>query len=127
MSKTYFMVIGVNKYHDDEDRFGWKEGDQFFLINRIWGGTSATLTRIYKNGFPKDTKVFETREDAEAFIKTWVPHPLGIYPQPKKDGWSVVEVRPRCEEVVWGFDPIKEERNRTQVLSGYDTPKEDKP
>lgn len=100
-TKTHFIVIGVS-----ESKSLFEPGEKFFLCNAEWVDATACPISWCKEGFPKDTKTFKTRQAAENFIKRWNPHPWNI--QPRADEWVVLEVTPKFTQVLSGYEPVKE-------------------
>lgn len=76
-----------------------KEDDAHWLIEESEGWVPATSMRCWPGNLPKGLKVFDSEEEANAFMRKWEGHPW--YAVPK--AWEVVRVLPKYEQVLVGF------------------------
>jgi hypothetical protein len=77
-----------------------KEDEAHWLTDQLDGWVPATSQRVRSGNLPKDIKVFDSEDDANAFMREWGGHPW--YAVPK--AWETVRVTGKYERVFTGFD-----------------------
>lgn len=66
------------------------------------GWVEATgMSCDFERGIPKDIKTFDTKEDADRFIKRWKGHPW--YYKPNEE-YEIIEVIPKYKQVQDGWE-----------------------
>ena len=78
-----------------------QEGYEIWVCKEQDAWVEATGSGVgFHNGVPVDVKVFNSKDDAEAFIKTWKGHPWYYVPNGE---YELVEVEPQYKQTTVGY------------------------
>ncbi len=113
------MIVESRQVLDAHNDVITKKGERFLVMLEHEGWVEATSQRIEdSDAIHKDAKIFDTPEEAKAFIKRWEGHPWWCVPNGK---YELVEVTPRYVQVFSGW-----ERRRRRVERDEDLDRERK-